>query len=66
MSDENANRSTLRGPLPAPPRVRKEVVRDAVAWLLLAYSLGHTDDCQCEHCPGARQVAYGKDGSVAA
>lgn len=31
----------------------------AAAWLVLAYSLGHKDDCQCEHCPKARDIVFG-------
>lgn len=31
--------------------------KEAVSWLLLAYSLGHSDSCACEHCPSARKAA---------
>ncbi len=32
--------------------------KEAVEWLLLAYSLGHPDICQCEYCVGARGLAF--------
>ncbi len=31
---------------------------DAVEWLLLAYSLDHSDDCQCAFCVEARCLAF--------
>jgi len=39
--------------------------RTAAAWLLLAYTLNHKEDCQCERCPTARQ-AVSKGKTVAA
>ena len=39
--------------------------RAAVAWLLLAYSLGHEKQCACEHCAWARAV-IAKTGTAAA
>ncbi len=32
-------------------------IKEAMAWLLLAYSLGHSDACECDHCPSAREAA---------
>lgn len=55
------------------PEQRKEqeaeikTVKDAVEWLLLAYSLGHLDDCTCEYCLEARRLAFASgDKTVAA
>ena len=41
------------------PQEKKIQVRDAVSWLLFAYSTGHTDACTCDKCPEARKIAFG-------
>jgi len=41
-------------------RLKKIEIKEAVSWLLLAYSLGHDDACQCERCPGARKLVFSK------
>ena len=43
-----------------------ETVKDAVEWLFLAYSLGHPDQCQCENCIMAHELAFEADRSEAA
>jgi hypothetical protein len=34
-----------------------KTAKDAVEWILLAYSLGHADNCPCDNCNTARPLA---------
>lgn len=45
---------------------KKYQVRDAVAWLLFAYTVGHQDACACERCVPARKIAFASKKHAAA
>ncbi len=43
-----------------------KTIVDAAQWLLLAYSLGHSDSCPCELCGEARKRVAAHRGKIVA